>query len=126
MTLEQPEKPDEEKDPRVDEVQREVMSQISPDGTPPDLAVARAGWRRTILVGMAISVVGVLVLFLTLGPTAGGLASILFVGYVALTVPVWGAGILRGQEERIARDIAERRVHPGHRDSPSTNHPVGR
>ncbi|MBL8887677.1 MAG: hypothetical protein JNK16_13545 [Phycisphaerales bacterium] len=99
-------------EPRVDAVQREVMAAISPDGRPPELGAARSGWKQLAIVGMIVAIVGVAVLFITLGPEAGSLASILLVGYIALTVPVWGAGILRGQEERTAHKIAEDVVHP--------------
>ncbi len=114
MTFEQPVETRTVQDPHVDAVQREVMTAISPDGRPPDLATARRGWRRAVIAGLVIAVVGIVVLIVTLGPTAGALASILLVGYIALTVPVWGAGILRGQEERVAHNIAEQVVHPDH------------
>jgi len=115
MTFEQPkEVTSKAADPQVDAVQREVMTAISPDGRPPDLAEARAGWKKLAILGLVVAIVGVSLLFLTLGPTAGGLASILLVGYIALTVPVWGAGLLRGQEERVAHKIAEEVVHPDH------------
>lgn len=121
MMLEQPNEVKRIDDPHVDAVQREVMAAISPDGRPPDLATARAGWKKLALLGIVVAAVGVAILFLTLGPAAGGLASILLVGYIALTVPVWGAGLLRGQEERVAHKIAEEVVHPGfHSDSPAS------
>lgn len=112
--------PDEKntEDPHVDAVQREVMASISPDGRPPELAAARSGWRQLAIVAILVAILGVIVLFITLGPAAGGLASMLLVGYVALTVPVWGAGLLRGQEERTARKIAEEVVGPKSRPSP--------
>lgn len=102
-------------DPEVDAEQGRVMTAISPDGRPPDIAAARANWRRTVIVAIAVAILGVALLVILLGPTAGGLASILLVGYVALTVPVWGAGLLRGREERIAHDIAQKRIHPDRR-----------
>lgn len=119
--LEQPENVKKANEPRVDAVQREVMAAISPDGRPPELAEARSGWKRLAVVGMIVAIVGVAVLFITLGPAAGGLASILLVGYIALTVPVWGAGILRGQEERVAHKIAQNVVHPEFRSDSHTS-----
>lgn len=118
MVFAQPENVKKTDERHVDAVQREVMAAISPDGRPPELAAARSGWKQLAIVGMVVAIVGVVVLFITLGPAAGGLASILLVGYIALTVPVWGAGILRGQEERVAHKIAEEVVHPEfHSDS---------
>ncbi|MBX3379581.1 MAG: hypothetical protein KF805_05775 [Phycisphaeraceae bacterium] len=99
-------------DPRVDQVQEEVMAATSPDGRPPQLAGVRAGWRRMAIIGLLAAVAAVALLFATLGLSAGLLATILLAGYVALTVPVWGAGLLRGQEERAAHRIAEEVVHP--------------
>jgi len=118
MTFQQPNEVKRVEDARVDAVQREVMTAISPDGRPPDLARARTGWKQLAVVGLVVAIVGISVLFITLGPTAGGLASILLVGYIALTVPVWGAGLLRGQEERVAHQIAEEVVHPDHQSAP--------
>lgn len=115
MMLEQPHGAEKIEDPLVDSEQQRVMTQISPDGRPPELAHARANWKRTTIIAVACSLIGIALLVLTLGPTAGGLASILLVGYIALTAPVWGAGILRGREERIAHEIAERRVHTDRR-----------
>lgn len=117
MVLEQPKGRNGAADPRVDEVQREVMTVISPDGRPPELAGARAGWRRLAVIGLVVSAACVAVLFTVLGATAGGLASILLIGYIALTVPVWGAGLLRGQEERVAHKIADKVVHTERRSA---------
>ncbi|MBX3388109.1 MAG: hypothetical protein KF691_01495 [Phycisphaeraceae bacterium] len=102
-------------DLEVEIEQQKVMTVISPDGRPPEMASTRINWKRATLIAVVGSLLGVALLIVTLGPTAGGLASILLVGYIALTVPVWGAGLMRGQEEKIAHEIAERRVHPHQR-----------
>jgi hypothetical protein len=114
MTFANPDGTEKAEDPQVDAVQQEVMGAISPDGRPAELAGSRTGWKGLAVVGLVVAIVGVSVLFITLGPAAGGLASILLVGYIALTVPVWGAGLLRGREERVAHEIAKDVVHPDH------------
>ena len=106
----EPHESKEGKNPAVDAVQREVMGAISPDGRPPDPATARAEWRWFLFVVIPLGIGGVVALFVKFGAAAGTLVGLLGAGYLVLTFPVWGAGLMRGKEERQARQVAEREV----------------
>lgn len=102
--------PNEPASPRVDAIQEEVMTVISPDGRPPEPAKARSEWKWLFLIGIPLGLICIGIMLVKLGLAAGLLATALLLGYVALTVPVWGAGLLRGKEERIAREVAQSHV----------------
>ncbi|MFO0859116.1 MAG: hypothetical protein U0570_01075 [Phycisphaerales bacterium] len=99
-------------DPQVDAVQQQVMRDISPDGRPPPLPTVRSEWKWFIIATAILGLAAIVVLFLSLGAAAGFLAIILLAGYIGLTVPVWGAGLLRGREERDAKVAAQNIVIP--------------
>ncbi len=90
--------------PMVDELQDELMSIHSSDGRPPPRRLRVAEWRWVVILvpivllciaGWAVS------RQLDVGTILGGL--VLVVALVAAGAPVWGAGLMRGSEEREAR-----------------------
>lgn len=96
--------------PQVDAVQKEVMTIISPDGRPPAPAQSRSEWKWLVLLGLPLGLICIGILLVKLGLEAGLLATALLIGYLVLTVPVWGAGLLRGKEERVAREVAQSHI----------------
>ncbi|HEX8877732.1 MAG TPA: hypothetical protein VF777_13360 [Phycisphaerales bacterium] len=97
-------------DAAVDAVQRDVMETISPDGRPPEMSTQRREWKWFWLIGIPIGIGAVVVFLVALGPAAGLLGLIILAGMMVMAVPAWGAGLLRGQEERVARNVAEKVV----------------
>ena len=93
--------------PEVDRAQEEVMTAISPDGRPPERELRTLEWKWVLIAGavlLACTVVAVTVSSIA-WPT------VLFAGVIVLVligaaIPTWGAGLLRGGEERQARASA--------------------
>lgn len=88
----------------VDAVQDEVMAASSSEGHPPPRAWRLAGWHWLAIVVPLLAVLGGLVwVALAVGFAAAALALVLLAVMVGAAAPVWGAGLLRGREERAAR-----------------------
>lgn len=89
------------------------MAAKSPDGRPPPRWARLLEWKWSAVAAITLLVVGV-----TLGLAYGVHGpEYLFGGFlVALllgaAVPAWGAGLLRGREERAARAVAKRTTPP--------------
>ncbi len=101
--------------PVLDARQVEVMAETSVDGRPPDRESRRSGWRWFLLVAPLVLIALVAGVAWGVGPKAfNGRNVLMAIGVIALmaaaAAPVWGAGLLRGQEERAARKIARRQV----------------
>jgi len=124
---------------RVDDRQEELMSVLSTDGRPPNRVKLQSAWRWFAL-GAAVLAVGALAVAIMKG-ASGSTLIVGFIGVVAVLIaaaPVWGAGVLRGSEERAARkqaliqealtaDRSKSRIAAGERASPmSQTSPVGR
>jgi hypothetical protein len=100
----------------VDAMQDRLMIVKSSDGAPPPRAWRLAGWHWLAVLVPLLAVLGGLV---WVGIVMGVGAAL--VGFVLLAVmggaaaPVWGAGLLRGSEEREARAEvrAEEGLQPG-------------
>lgn len=98
--------------PEVDRIQEEVMAAKSPEGRPPHRRTRIAEWKWFIIgasavgaIAMSLSIFGVIA-----WPTALWVGVLIFLSLAAAS-PTWGAGLIRGGEERKARKVALIRVH---------------
>ncbi len=93
--------------PRVDRVQEEIMTAISPDGRPPHRLLRRAEWKWFVIGGTALALAAVAwaVSSSVPWPTLIFVATLLIL-FLGAAIPTWGAGLLRGSEERQARKAA--------------------
>jgi hypothetical protein len=93
----------------VDKAQDELMAQESTDGRPPPRPLRIAEWRWAAVVGL-ILLVGVVLWTVSRRLDAKtilvGVA--LIAALVVAAAPVWGAGLMRGREERDARQQARK------------------
>ncbi|MGE3107809.1 MAG: hypothetical protein AB7G11_03100 [Phycisphaerales bacterium] len=89
------------RDPEVVEaVEHEVMSVASPDGRAPDESSRRYGRVMFLSLGLGSLLIGaILIIVLVGGWYALAAASIYVFLLIVAGMPVWGAGILRRQEE---------------------------
>lgn len=88
----------------VEEVRTELMAQESPDGRPPPVGMRRLEWGALAVatVGALLAAWGLLVMQPRSGPWLIAWGLVLLV-----TVPVWGAALLRGREGRRATREAQ-------------------
>lgn len=98
----------------VDRRQDEIMTENSTDGRPPSRQTRQREW----WVGAAIGVLVLLTVASIMsarGFSSGAIAATLGIGVIMMGAawPVWSAGIMRGREEREARDRAEREIRVG-------------
>ncbi|MFN0010625.1 MAG: hypothetical protein ACKVS8_03170 [Phycisphaerales bacterium] len=93
--------------PRVDRVQDEVMTATSPEGRPPTRHVRRAEWKWFLIGGSVLALAAVVwaVSSSVPWPTLLFVAALLIL-FLGAAIPTWGAGLLRGGEERQARKVA--------------------
>ncbi len=91
----------------LDKRQQEVMARLSTDGRPPGHWLRTVEWRwLAILAGvLVVGVAAWSVWALNTWTILAGLALVVLM--LVAASPVWGAGLLRGQEERIARKKAK-------------------
>lgn len=103
--------------PAVDRVQEEVMTAISPDGRPPHRQSRLVEWKWFIMGASALALCGIAWAAISgiTWPTFVFVAAAICVFLVG-SIPTWGAGLLRGGEEREARKVA---VIQALRDRPS-------
>lgn len=95
----------------VDSLQDELMSAKSSDGGPPSRGWRLTGWHwLVVLVPLLAIVCGVVWTSLAMGvwTALAGLVLLAVMGLAA--APVWGAGLLRGREERAARRQSRARL----------------
>jgi hypothetical protein len=106
----------------VNAIQDDLMAVASSEGAPPPRGWRLEGWHWLVVVGLALAVLGGLVwVALTKGVLAALAGLALVVIMLGATAPVWGAGLLRGAEERRARIQARAAVGahaPGRRFDP--------
>lgn len=101
--------------------QDELMAAASPDGNPPTHRQRRLGWwwlaiGASVLIVAGIAWAAIRGVDMTAVLAASGLALVL----LGSAAPVWGAGLLRGREERSARRKArlELRANPSRPRTP--------
>jgi len=95
--------------PEIDRVQEQVMTEISPEGRPPPRQLRVMEW-KWVLTGAGVLLIGAAVLVATSSmawPTVAFAVVILLV-LMGAAIPTWGAGLLRGGEEKRARVSALR------------------
>ena len=100
--------------PAVDERQDEIMTERSSDGRPPPKRLRTVEWWAAGAVGVLVLIV-VASVMAARGFSAGTIAVVLGVGLVMMGAawPAWTAGLMRGREERQARDRAHHEMmHP--------------
>lgn len=88
---------------RVDALQDEHMAHESPDGRPPERHQRNTAWGGLFLIGLLVALAAITTAAYFWGMPAV-IIGIVLIGLMALaSAPAWGAGILRGKEERHAR-----------------------
>jgi hypothetical protein len=91
----------------VDARQDQFMIVNSSDGAPPPRLWRLAGWHWfVVLVPVLLILGGLTWIALTVGLGAALAGFVLLVVMGGAAAPVWGAGLLRGGEERLARENA--------------------
>lgn len=93
--------------PEVDRVQEEVMAARSPEGRPPHRRTRLAEWKWFIVASVVLALSALI--WGALSVVAWqivAVAAALMLLFLGATSPVWGAGLLRGGEEREARKTA--------------------
>jgi len=87
----------------VDALQDELMVNTSSDGGPPPRAWRLAGWHWVVaMIPVMLLIAATIWVAMTMGIAAAVTGFVVVSVLAAAAVPVWGAGILRGKEERAA------------------------
>lgn len=99
--------------PAVDGVQEEVMAVISPDGRPPNRELRVLQWKWVLIAGgILLTCAAVVVAMSNMAWPTVLFAGVIVLVLVGAAIPTWGAGLLRGGEERRARVSAlEQKEH---------------
>lgn len=105
---------------QVDDRQDQLMARDSVDGSPPSRRRRLAEWRWIVIVGPLLAIAAVAFAIMRgAGGAAIALGIVACLAYMLLAGwPVWGAGILRGKEERAARKEAMIEVREQHESTP--------
>ena len=108
-------RPDAAREEKVEDVREELMAMESPEGRPPPATMRRIEWGALGLATVAalIAAWGLLTMQPRSAPWLVAWALVLLV-----TVPVWGAALLRGREERRAAREAKAVVREEGRQTP--------
>ena len=96
---------------RVDQEQDRIMARNSVDGAPPPRATRVAEWRWSIAsAALLLVIIAAWTASRHLSFSTVLVGLVLVAALVAAASPVWGAGLMRGSEERDARRQASAKV----------------